>query len=149
MRSIENIIAPNRYGMLPMDDATRIKVLLAEYETLRSEIISRMNSRFNIIGYIGAIMAFFVVQINNIDWTQFYWPEEILHVRAKIGLPTLLLLGGLTLLFLIWVIFGSLVKKLSRRISQLEFKINAIANENLLTWETEQTKTNPLHRYNP
>lgn len=51
-----------------LDDKAKIDILLKEYETLRNKIVTRINSRFAIVGYVAGIVALVGTQYRLPDW---------------------------------------------------------------------------------
>jgi len=113
---------------LSTEDKTRVEVLLKEYETLRNEIMGRINNRFAVIGFIVALIAFIGSQ-----------SEIPLHVRCVIG--------GLAFVVILVVYFrlGQLIKRCAVRIGDIEEKINSIMGEKLLVWESRIAKSGLFH----
>jgi hypothetical protein len=107
-----------------IDTVTKINILLKEYDTLRAEMLQRMNARFAIVGLLGALL---VLLISKWEWQPAGWP---LDVRWLVGV-----LGASILAGVFWR-FGTLIRKLAARVSQVEQRVNQLAQEDLLTWET-------------
>jgi len=113
---------------LSADDKAKIEILLREYDTLRSEIMSRTNNRFAIIGFIVALIAFIGSQ-----------SDVPLYGRCVIG--------GLAILVVLAVCFrfGQLIKRCAVRIAEIEEKINNLMGEDLLAWESQIAKPGLFH----
>lgn len=108
----------------PMDRKMHVEILFKEYDTLREEILSRMNNRFTFGGLLGVIAAFVGSQ------TQ-------LSIPLRLGTGLL----ALVTILVLWWFLGLLIYKAHLRIAALEKKINELAGADLLEWES-----NVLHR---
>ena len=101
----------------------KIKILLSEYDALSSQIISRFagqNQLYSMtaavtIGLLGAYFADFIC-----GWSLFW----------------LLVLTALIMTWL-WLDIDRDIAKVALRIRQIEARINFIAGEQLLEWETK------------
>jgi hypothetical protein len=108
-------------GLMRPESKAKVEVLLKEYDSLRQEVISRLNNRFNLLGYAGAIFTYAVFQGAGVaDWR---W-------RCAAG-------AALTLL-LVWLWGAKKIRELSLRIAAIEKKINNLSGDSLLAWETGQ-----------
>jgi hypothetical protein len=107
-----------------IDIVTKINILLKEYDTLRAEMLQRVNARFAIVGLLGALL---VLLISKWEWQPAGWS---LNVRWLVGV-----LGASILVGVFWR-FGTLIRKLAAQVSQVEQRVNQLAQEDLLTWET-------------
>ena len=107
-----------------IDTVIKINILLKEYDTLRAEMLQRINARFAIVGLLGALL---VLLISKWGWQPAGWP---LDVRWLVGV-----LGASILAGIFWR-FGTLIRKLAAQVSQVEQRVNKLAQEDLLTWET-------------
>jgi hypothetical protein len=105
-----------------MDRKDRITTLLKEYDTLRAESLGRINHRWQMLGLIGAIVAFVSAKDHLLSW-------GFVPVYAMV----------LLLLFL-WVRSGFHLSALAARIEEIEKKVNDIAGETLLEWESRGRK---------
>lgn len=106
-----------------LDRKDRITTLLKEYDTLRAESLGRINHRWQMLGLIGAIVAFVSTKGDLLlSW-------EIVPVYAMI-----------LLLLVLWVRSGFHLSALATRIEEIEKKVNAIAGETLLEWESRGRK---------
>jgi len=103
------------------DTRLAVEILLKEYETLREEVISRINSRFTILGIAVAVLTWLLA--------------------SPLSDHRLMVSGvGLLVLFDIWYYFAFLIRRCSVHIMRLEQEINALVGRKLLTWETESMK---------
>jgi uncharacterized membrane protein len=107
-----------------IDTVTKINILLKEYDALRAEMLQRMNARFAIVGLLGALL---VLLISKWEWQPAGWPLDVRWLVA--------VLGAFILAGVFWR-FGTLIQKLATRVSQVEQRVNQLAQEDLLTWET-------------
>jgi hypothetical protein len=106
----------------------KIQILLSEYSTLRSEILSRTNHGFQITGISVALIGL-LLQKKEIDVG--FWIE--------LGI---LLLGSSALLLITFILIG----RAARRIQTLEQDINERADEKLLVWETVYGEAHGIER---
>jgi hypothetical protein len=103
------------------ESRAKVEILLKEYDSLRQEVISRLNNRFSLLGYAGAILTYAVFQGGGIaDWR---W---------------LCAAGAALSLLLVWLWGAKKIRELSLRIATLEKKINHLSGDSLLAWETGQ-----------
>ena len=109
-----------------MEDKYKIDILLKEYETLRQEILSRANNRFLMLGMVGAFLGYVLLTDN---------PILRIHIWG-ISMRAFILVIGVIGLLAIWLLFGYFVGTAAKRISVIERKINQLAGEELLEWET-------------
>lgn len=101
----------------------KINILLREYEALRSEMQSRLNNRFAMVGYFGAIFTYASLQ-----------HEVALEWRIAWGVGAMICLVG------VWCRGVYMITRLARRLAQIEDKINSFSDEPLLLWEILQHK---------
>ena len=97
----------------------KVQILLAEYNTLRAEIISRISSTYGAVGILIALVTFVLQQPVGIN---FYTGLFIAIVGACVC-------GR----FLAHDCFSA-----ARRVRELEVAINELAGEKLLLWESER-----------
>lgn len=102
-----------------ISEKVKIDILMHEYETLRSEILHRINRRFAFLGLTGTIVAY-----------AFFKIDSYTFVNVSVIIMSILILG------LVWFQFGRLIQQCSSRISEIEQKINSIVGDELLVWET-------------
>jgi hypothetical protein len=101
------------------DDAKkRIDILFKEYDTLRQETIMRMNQRLSMTNVFTGL-AVFVVAVKPADMLPMY-----------VGVPWAIIL------LIIWVRTAQLLNNLRRRLVLVEIRVNELAGEKLLAWET-------------
>jgi len=100
-----------------MDDNARIDILLKEYETLRTEIISRTQSRFAITSIAAGAVAL------------------AFSAGSTLGSPWLFLILTSLAAALLWARLGGLIRRASEGLHRVEEKVNEIAGEELLVWE--------------
>jgi hypothetical protein len=110
-----------------IETGTKVSILLAEYNTLRAEIMQRGTVLVSVFGVGVAALAVLIVQIVE------HW---------KTGGSLFWLFVALALLSLALCsahIFQShiMTGKLARRLRALEREINEIAGQRLLCWETD------------
>jgi len=107
-----------------------IEILLHEYDVLHAELVSRMNSRFAILGYVGAVVAF-------------VWTFSSFPIGALIAV-TIMVGAGFAAF---WLYFGELMKQSADHIYKLEERVNAIAGAELLTWMHRVVKESNMYRF--
>jgi hypothetical protein len=100
----------------PIGPKERLQVLLAEYNTLRSEILTRTSNGFQVTSISAGLIAILL-----------QWP---LGVRLWMGLT----LGVVLCACCLWIILSA-TAKLAARLRALEQIINDLVEEELLTWE--------------
>jgi hypothetical protein len=95
----------------------KIAILLKEYDSLRGETVSRTTNCYQLWAAAGAAMAW--ITSRPIDWR--------------------LWILAITLALIFLGVFGALyrdINGLCERVSVIESKVNALAGEELLEWET-------------
>jgi hypothetical protein len=103
----------------PLGPKERISTLLKEYDTLRAEILSRINHRWQMLGLIGVIVSFISARDG-----------------STLSLDLVPAYAMILLLFGLWLRSDFHLDVLSVRIAEIEKKVNEIAGETLLEWET-------------
>jgi hypothetical protein len=111
----ENTNSTNDQGV---GEREKIQIQLSEYNTLRSEILTRTNHGFQIAS-IGIALAGLLLQKKEFDWP--FWVALIILI---VGIGTLLL-------FTIGIIGQA-----ARQVQKLEASVNRRAGEILISWET-------------
>jgi hypothetical protein len=61
----------------------QIDILLKEYDTLRAEILQRINARFAIIGLVGALLA---IVVTKWDWDSQHTTVDLRWIIASVGM---------------------------------------------------------------
>ena len=99
----------------------RIAILMGEYATLRAELIARTSFGFQTAAVLLTAMTWFVSQSNLGGRHYYFW----------------LIVGfiGLGFASAIFVNVRDL-KKIARRLKEIEHEVNSRAGEHLLVWET-------------
>lgn len=100
-----------------LTDKERIDVALCEYKSLRDEILTRTNSGFNMIAIGGTIVL---------------WLAGNFHGWKTIAYLVVLAILYCAICRANWI----MVKRCSNRVAAIEGRINGIAQEKLLTWES-------------
>ena len=106
-------------------DETRrlaIEVLLREYDTLRTEILARVRTRFELLGFL-AIIATIVGSQDS-------------ATSFRLGVAGSAIVIALTA----WGWFASGIKRCATRILAIEAKVNDFMGEELLAWERSQPR---------
>ena len=109
----------NRKQEIP--DNVKIDILMKEYETLRSEILHRINQRFAFLSLTGAVSAFGFFKVDK-------------HTVASMSI----LFAAIFILGAIWFHFGRRIQECSSRISEIEQQVNSFVGDELLVWETKR-----------
>lgn len=107
----------SQYQAEMLSQKDKIQILLQEYSTLRAELVSRGNFSFQIAALVGVFLTFMLTR--PID--RRFW------IAALIGL--------IGLFGLVLVVVRDL-RKIARRVKELETDINKRAGEELLVWES-------------
>lgn len=102
-------------------DDLKIEVLLKEHEMLHQRILNRTNSRFAIVGYSLALVAFVSAESDlSRSW------------RIFVGVTVCLILAA------IWYRFAQFIKLYAMRATEIEEKVNSILDDKLLLFETRR-----------
>src|SRR5205085_9863217 len=101
-----------------MENEKQIEVLLAEYNTLRQEMLARINNRFAFLTLASGVAAF-------------WWGKGGGHSIGWVAFLALLLT-----LFAIWYWTGCLMEGISTGIQRIETDVNRLAGAELLRWES-------------
>jgi hypothetical protein len=104
-------------GTAELTPTDQIEVMLHEYDTLRTEILNRINNRFTVVSIFFAIVGFSIATTH--------------LVNVLIIVP-----AGTAALYFIWRTIGAWIEHCSRHIASLERRINTEAGQTLLSWET-------------
>ena len=104
------------------DAKIKIDILLKEYDTLRTEIIHRINNRWRATGFGIAAVAL-VGSLSALDKQ----------------LVTLIVVASALALLALWSRSWYLIQRCELRIAEIEQRVNEIAGERLLVWETMHT----------
>lgn len=103
--------------MMTDDERFKTDILLKEYDTLRSEIMSRTTSRFGILSIGGVLTTFIASQPRG----HLTWIVTGLCVGALLAL---------------WWCYGVLIDHCATRIREIEQKVNHLAGDDILLWES-------------
>lgn len=99
-----------------------VEVLLREYDTLRTEILARVRTRFELLGFLAVIATF--AGSSNVST-----PARALVVVAAVAVA-----------LVVWAWFASGIKRCAGRILEIESRVNALMGSELLAWETRQPR---------
>jgi sulfite exporter TauE/SafE len=97
-----------------------VEIVLHEYDALREEVLSHMNSRFQLLGLVGIAATLLGVSGVSKHW----------HWVFVLAIATLILLG-------LWLYFGFAIKRCAVRLRQIEEEINSTLDRQVLKWERE------------
>jgi len=111
-----------------MTDTDKLSVLLKEYESLRTHILQRLQNRFQFFTLGGALAGF-----------AFFKAQDLGGFQATV------LFGGAILMFVSWYYLGSIVARLSVHVASIERRVNELAGEELLSWESHRVEKSILH----
>src|SRR2546421_9424266 len=100
-----------------LNDLEQVNIMLHEYDTLRNEILNRQNHLYQLFALAG---LFFV-------WIA----GHPIDLRFWISIAAAILVLG----FGYWFIFRD-TEKAAERLRQIEKKINDLAQDEILVWET-------------
>ena len=98
-----------------------IDVVLHEYDALRTEILARSDSRFQLIGYLGIAATLLGTQISG---------------ESRAWLIGIALAGFM----LIWLRFGFLIRRCAKRLREIEDEVNSKLAMTVLKWENNQPR---------
>ena len=101
----------------PLSACEKISILEREYDTLRAEVISRTSNCYQLVAAGGAGAAF------------------LMNLPANLALWTSAAILAIAFLGLFWALYRD-INGLAHRISQIEQRINFLAGDDLLEWET-------------
>lgn len=120
--------ADHKHGI---SDEVKINILMKEYETLRSEILHRLNRRFALLGLFGAVLAYALFKV-----------DKYTTVNLSVIFASIFILGA------IWFRFGQMIQRCSSRILEIEQQVNSLVGDELLVWETRRRSSffHRLHR---
>lgn len=105
----------NRSEML--GEKEKVQILLQEYSTLRSELVANGTKTFQMAALVGALLTLTLGRpVDNRFW-----------IAALVGVVGLFALG--------FTVVRD-IKRLNRRVTELEAEINRRAGEELLVWES-------------
>lgn len=116
----ENNTPPDLLTLSDLSQKDRIQILLSEYSTLRSEILSRTGWGFQefVVGF--ALVTWLLKSfLENPPW--YFWGVLVV-IAAAFGIAIFINVRDLT--------------RAAHRIKELEHEINSRAGEHLLIWET-------------
>lgn len=103
-------------------DKKRIDILLKEYDTLRQEILARMQFRSQAVGMLAAITA--AIAAFKID-------DFVMRLQ--------LLATGALFVVWIWYRYAVLIVRCHERVVIIEKKVNELAKADLMEWESNCT----------
>jgi hypothetical protein len=102
-----------------LDDAEKVRILLAEYSSLRTEIIGRITNLYQVVGF-GSVLAALILQ-QEFQGNKF-WSLFVVLIAG-------ILISGRFLAFD--------MRRSAKRVRELEKEINMRSGEKLLVWESE------------
>jgi ABC-type multidrug transport system fused ATPase/permease subunit len=106
-----------------MDESQKITVLLYEYNSLRTELISRYTAQFQSI----AALAIVLIGLITLGGNRGFSCAIILLIAGAIVVY---------LLVLLWIDID--IARLSREVRRIEADVNNRAGETLMRWETQR-----------
>lgn len=112
----------------------KVQILLHEYDTLRTEVIHRINNVYQLLAFVVALIGVLGALVSNL-----YMGASS---SAKVG-PRGLIFIAFVSLPVIWLCANLISQDLNRiasRLRELENEINERAGEQLLKWETCQSQ---------
>ena len=105
----------------------RLQILFKEYDALRAEILVRINNMFQILGVAGTLTVLGLPWLWSKGLTTPFW--------VSLGLMAVLLFG-------LWLLIHVEMARAAFRIREIEEAVNAIANAELLRWESRWGRAN-------
>lgn len=108
----------------PVDE---IQILLAEYNTLRAELLQRNTTSFQALGVAGTAFAAIIIYA----------------FTASIFRGIVLLIVLILLVYLVLRIFDFDTRNAAARLCELEVAINSKAGSKLLAWESDRGLLSP------
>jgi hypothetical protein len=97
-----------------------IDIVLHEYDSLRAEIVSRMDARFQLIGFLAIVATLLgTTDISNLS-------------------RTLLVIAALILFACVWFLFGFYIKRCAERLREIEEEVNKKLGDDVLVWESRR-----------
>lgn len=118
----------------------KVEILLKEYETLRAEILTAMNSRSSILSFgIAAVGAVFSASI------------AVSAVTSSTLLSAFMLMGAVPAMncFVLYIWLGEYqrMQRAGKFIADIETRINTKVGEDILSWETHLRKNQKHMKY--
>jgi len=99
-------------------DEFRVTVLLKEYDTLRTEVLARIRSRFELLTVSVAALGFLL--------------------SRKDTAAELLVLSGIVV-FTLHTYFGWSIAKINHRLADIESQVNRRVADEVLVWESQMS----------
>jgi hypothetical protein len=120
---------------MEITDLQKIQILLAEYSSLRAEIVARIGHMYQLFGFGIAVIALLFIQLKPFRFLSESKNGEPAHLRKR-----RILFGSLLVLFGVlfaWSVrsYDRDIKHASARIREIELDVNDRAQEDLLVWE--------------
>jgi hypothetical protein len=103
-----------------------LELLLKEYDTLREEVLARVQSRFQLLSFLVAAAAFVVGQSS--------------LTQISVGLWWLLV-GVVALVGIVWFYFRVMIENCAKRLRQIEGALNGSAPTQVMQWESRRAKS--------
>ena len=102
------------------DQSRAIDIVLHEYDSLRAEIVSRMDARFQLIGFLAIVATLLgTTDISNSS-------------------RSLLIIAALILFTCVWLLFGFYIKRCAQRLREIEDEVNKEFKKPVLVWESKR-----------
>lgn len=112
-----------------MNDDLKVAIALAEYNSLRSEILQRISHRHALVTAAGALGAFAFFAAKSLST----------HQMVVLGVAGVVLL-------VVWLDLGRLMLRCSDRVGQIEVALNDMAGATLMRWESERLGSGALRQ---
>lgn len=97
----------------------KIDIMLTEYDRLADTILHIEDRLFAITGFLGALIGFVISR-----------RKLTVNVRWKLAI------AGFAVLLGLWVVYGLLMHRCGSYLGGLETRINTLADDDLLRWDT-------------
>ena len=112
--------------MWRVDERFRVEVLLREYDTLRTEILQRVRTRFELLAFLGVVAG---LVAEGDSTARLSWLAPI----------------ALSLAAGVWLWLRQGILRCAGRIAAIETEVNErVGGGTLLVWETSQTRRRRL-----
>ena len=125
-RRLAQTSASSQEAEVDVDHLRRVDIIMEEYKTLREEVLMRVQTRFQLLGLGGGVIAFVTSQDS----------DDRLRTLA----------GGFLVLLAVWFWLSVGIRRCTGRILEIETEVNGhLGPPGALCWEKRQTER-PRHQ---